>query len=92
MHIKAIKKKITIEASMLLNVAPRIAPITKQTNTWQKAIGIKGRVYAKIKSEDLNGVVNSRIKKALCLSFAIKVPENMVINAKLKIIIPGVKD
>ena len=91
-HIMAIKKKITREANILLNVAPRIAPITKQTKTWQNAIGIKGKVYASIKSKDFNGVVKSRIKKALCLSFAINVPENMVTNAKLKIIIPGVND
>jgi hypothetical protein len=86
------KKKIIREANILLKEAPRMVPIIKQTNTWKKAIGIKGREYASIKSDDFNGVVKSRIKKALCLSLAIKVPENIVRNAKLNMIIPGVKD
>ena len=55
------------------------------------AMGINGTVYPIIKSCGFIGVVYKRCIKLLCLSFAIKVAENKVINASPNTTIPGAR-
>jgi hypothetical protein len=58
---------------------------------WATAIGIIGKVYPRIKSVGVKGVVYKRKSNDPPLSFAIMVAENKVINASPKTVIPGVK-
>ena len=54
-------------------------------------IGIIGRVYPRIKSVGVIGVVYSLCKSALCLSFEMRVAEKSVINERPNTHIPGVR-
>ena len=76
---------------LIENSKPNIIARIKNKISCTKMIGIKDKIYPKIKSLDFIGLTPSLIKRDVDLSLAISVDVNKVIKEKPNTIIPGVK-
>ena len=85
-----IKTIIVIKILMLI-VRPKAIAAIKHIIICITAIGSRGRVYPRMKSDDFIGEIYSLNIKELVLSLAISIPENREINERPNTEIPGVR-